>query len=95
MISWLITGSKKCEPWLSHLHKTDGCVKKAAGGGGGVPETPCFLSYAVLQAATNNFSSSNLLGEGSFGHVYKARLDYGVFAAVKRLTKVADTEFQV
>jgi hypothetical protein len=54
---------------------------------GGLPLSACRVAYTLLQNATNNFSSSNLLGEGSFSHVYKANLDYGIFAAVKRLEK--------
>ncbi|CAK9212711.1 unnamed protein product [Sphagnum troendelagicum] len=54
---------------------------------GGLPVSACRVAYTLLQNATNNFSSSNLLGEGSFSHVYKANLDYGIFAAVKRLEK--------
>lgn len=69
-------------PWPSYLNETkSSCVKSSSAG-----RSPCCLTYAVLQAATNNFSSSNLLGEGSFGLVYKARLDYDAYAAVKRLT---------
>lgn len=73
----------KFGPWLNHLQSIKSCVKS-----GGLAAAPCSLAYSLLQTATNNFSSSNLLGEGSFGHVYKARLDYDVYAAVKRLTSV-------
>lgn len=38
-----------------------------------------------LQAATENFSSRNLLGKGGFGHVYRGRLADGTVVAVKRL----------
>lgn len=81
-------------PWPSYLNETkSSCVKSSSAG-----RSPCCLTYAVLQAATNNFSSSNLLGEGSFGLVYKARLDYDAYAAVKRLTGAGQhskKEFQV
>lgn len=90
----MLLGSKKLGgPWLSHLQGLQGCINA-----GGLPTSPCSFPYALLQTTTSNFSSSNLLGEGSFGHVYKARLDYGVFAAVKRLTnggKQAEADFQV
>ena len=90
----MLLGSKKLGgPWLSHLQGLQGCINA-----GGLLTSPCSFPYALLQTATSNFSSSNLLGEGSFGHVYKARLDYGVFAAVKRLTnggQQGEADFQV
>ena len=74
---------------MNPLHDFTGCTKSGV---------PCTFPYSLLQTATNNFSSSNLLGEGTFGHVFKASLDYGVYAAVKRLTnagKQGEKEFQV
>ena len=32
---------------------------------------PNVFSYSELRSATENFSSSNLLGEGGYGSVYK------------------------
>ncbi|XP_057858865.2 probable receptor-like protein kinase At1g80640 [Cryptomeria japonica] len=55
------------------------------------------IEYSILQAATNNFSSDNIIGEGGFGCVYKARFDDDSFAAVKKLdegSKQAEHEFQ-
>ncbi|OWM65970.1 hypothetical protein CDL15_Pgr015395 [Punica granatum] len=43
------------------------------------------FDFASIQAATNNFSADNKLGEGGFGVVYKGRLQDGQDAAVKRL----------
>lgn len=43
------------------------------------------VDYALLQAATDNFSSHNLVGSGGSGCIYKAHLDDDLFAAVKRL----------
>ncbi|XP_062185907.1 receptor kinase-like protein Xa21 [Phragmites australis] len=42
------------------------------------------ISYHTLANGTNGFSEANLLGEGSFGAVYKCTLqDEGIIAAVK------------
>ena len=43
--------------------------------------------YNELQAATNNFNSSNIIGEGGFGRVYKGQLANGTVVAVKRLDR--------
>ncbi|KAL2930782.1 Cysteine-rich receptor-like protein kinase 25, partial [Bienertia sinuspersici] len=43
------------------------------------------LDFGIVKAATNNFSSSNKLGQGGFGTVYKGRLPSGDVIAVKRL----------
>ncbi|KAH7674905.1 Non-specific serine/threonine protein kinase protein [Dioscorea alata] len=42
-----------------------------------------------LQAATENFSSKNILGKGGFGDVYRGRLTDGTVVAVKRLRDAA------
>ncbi|KAK4755281.1 hypothetical protein SAY87_009038 [Trapa incisa] len=39
-----------------------------------------------MKAATNNFNSSNKIGEGAFGSVYKGRLGDGTAVAVKVLS---------
>ncbi|ERN10358.1 hypothetical protein AMTRI_Chr12g270980 [Amborella trichopoda] len=46
------------------------------------------IEYAFLEASTNNFSSSNILGEGGSGRIYKARFDDNILAAVKKLDSV-------
>ncbi|KAF8086799.1 hypothetical protein N665_0612s0019 [Sinapis alba] len=43
--------------------------------------------FKTVEAATNKFSSSNKLGEGGFGEVYKGTLSNGTEVAVKRLSK--------
>ncbi|KAG0486708.1 hypothetical protein HPP92_008803 [Vanilla planifolia] len=48
-------------------------------------ETGSFSLKQIL-IATNNFSSSNKLGEGGFGSVYKGRLSDGNMIAVKQLS---------
>ncbi|KAF3451125.1 hypothetical protein FNV43_RR07215 [Rhamnella rubrinervis] len=47
---------------------------------------PNSFSYAELKAATEDFSSSNKLGEGGFGSVYKGTLSDGRVVAVKQLS---------
>ncbi|WVZ59560.1 hypothetical protein U9M48_009685 [Paspalum notatum var. saurae] len=46
-----------------------------------------FISFRKIVLATNNFSSSNMLGHGGFGYVYKGTLQCGKRIAVKRLSK--------
>ncbi|BFG18967.1 hypothetical protein CerSpe_052420 [Prunus speciosa] len=43
------------------------------------------IEYKVLEKGTNNFRDSNIIGEGGFGCVYKARLDDNLLVAVKKL----------
>lgn len=42
-------------------------------------------AFKELRAATNNFNSKNILGEGGYGIVYKGFLRDGAIVAVKRL----------
>ncbi|XXG69404.1 hypothetical protein AAC387_Pa06g2283 [Persea americana] len=44
------------------------------------------IDFYTLQAATNNFSIENKLGEGGFGPVYKGILHEGKEIAIKRLS---------
>lgn len=56
----------------------------------GLGEETCdvpFISFEEIVAATNNFSMSNLLGEGGFGKVYKGLLHGDKEVAVKRLSR--------
>ncbi|TYH68210.1 hypothetical protein ES332_D06G242200v1 [Gossypium tomentosum] len=43
------------------------------------------IEYRLLEAATNNFRKSNVLGEGGRGRVYKACFDGKFLAVVKKL----------
>ncbi|XP_058072848.1 cysteine-rich receptor-like protein kinase 10 isoform X2 [Magnolia sinica] len=45
------------------------------------------IDLVTIQAATNNFSDENKLGEGGFGPVYKGMLSNGKEIAVKRLSR--------
>ncbi|KAK9141516.1 hypothetical protein Syun_010916 [Stephania yunnanensis] len=43
------------------------------------------IEYPLLATATDNFSESNILGEGGFGCVYKGQFDHNFLVAVKKL----------
>uniref|UniRef100_A0A2K2ANW2 Cysteine-rich receptor-like protein kinase 25 n=1 Tax=Populus trichocarpa TaxID=3694 RepID=A0A2K2ANW2_POPTR len=45
------------------------------------------FDLSTIEAATNNFSPDNKLGEGGFGEVYKGTFPNGQHIAVKRLSK--------
>ena len=47
------------------------------------------LSYQSLLNATQGFSSTNLIGVGSFGSVYKGILDQGRHTIAMELPKVS------
>ncbi|MCD7459416.1 hypothetical protein HAX54_040873 [Datura stramonium] len=49
-------------------------------------ELPLF-DLMTISAATNNFSSDNIIGEGGFGSVYRGNLSTGPKIAVKKLSK--------
>ncbi|KAA0051101.1 putative LRR receptor-like serine/threonine-protein kinase [Cucumis melo var. makuwa] len=52
----------------------------------GIDTRPYTFSYSELRGATNDFNSSNKLGEGGFGPVYKGTLNDGRVVAVKQLS---------
>uniref|UniRef100_A0A7C9E4J2 Protein kinase domain-containing protein n=1 Tax=Opuntia streptacantha TaxID=393608 RepID=A0A7C9E4J2_OPUST len=52
----------------------------------GIDAKPYIFTYAELRSATGDFNSSNKLGEGGFGAVYKGTLSDGRLVAVKQLS---------
>jgi hypothetical protein len=54
-----------------------------------VPSNVRLYSVADLQIATGSFSVDNLLGEGTFGRVYRAEFDDGKVLAVKKIDSSA------
>ncbi|XP_022148647.1 protein STRUBBELIG-RECEPTOR FAMILY 7-like isoform X2 [Momordica charantia] len=60
-------------------------VKKASA----APINVKSYSIADLQMATGSFNVENLLGEGSFGRVYRAEFDDGKILAVKKINSSA------
>ncbi|KAL5703505.1 non-specific serine/threonine protein kinase [Ranunculus cassubicifolius] len=52
------------------------------------------ISMQELLIATRNFATDKIVGDGSFGYVYKARLTNGVIVAVKKLSKDAFQGFR-
>ncbi|GKV42326.1 hypothetical protein SLEP1_g49737 [Rubroshorea leprosula] len=53
-----------------------------------------YFSLAEIQAATNDFSDANKLGEGGFGPVYKGIMHNGREVAVKRLSMTSNQGVQ-
>jgi len=54
----------------------------------GRPNVFCY-SYGELKTASENFNSSNLLGKGGYGSVYKGTLTDGSVVAVKQLSETS------
>ena len=85
------TDAYRSIPLIPLLNRLNSCVSKKKG-------CATTIEYSKLQAGTNNFSSNNILGEGGFGCIYKARFDDDSFAAVKKLdesSKQTEHEFHV
>jgi serine/threonine protein kinase len=54
-----------------------------------VPSNVNTYTVSDLQVATNSFSVDNLLGEGTFGRVYRAQFEDGKVLAVKKIDSSA------
>lgn len=53
------------------------------------------FDYQLLEAATNSFNTSNIMGESGSRIVYRAHFDEHFQAAVKKADSDADREFEV
>ncbi|XP_024010236.1 putative cysteine-rich receptor-like protein kinase 31 [Eutrema salsugineum] len=58
------------------------------------PSHPLQYDLSTIEAATDNFSDKNKLGEGGFGVVYKGTFPNGTEIAVKRLSIASTQGFQ-
>ncbi|XP_057499028.1 cysteine-rich receptor-like protein kinase 10 isoform X4 [Actinidia eriantha] len=77
-----------CFCWLRRrATKKYECVREDTGGDDITTVQSLQYDLAILQAATNNFSEENKIGEGGFGPVYKATISNGEVVAVKRLSR--------
>ncbi|TXG46789.1 hypothetical protein EZV62_026083 [Acer yangbiense] len=58
----------------------------------GKKDSVAVIEYHLIEAATNNFGESNVLGEGGRGCVYKAHFNEKFLAAVKRIEGGQDAQ---
>ncbi|XP_030484096.2 protein STRUBBELIG-RECEPTOR FAMILY 2 isoform X2 [Cannabis sativa] len=85
-----ILGPRRMPPiYNSRTQKTS--KRKSVTRKHGFPMRAKFFTIADLQSATNSFSETNLLGEGSLGSVYKAEFPDGQVMAVKNINMVTLT----
>ncbi|XP_030511487.2 cysteine-rich receptor-like protein kinase 10 isoform X4 [Rhodamnia argentea] len=75
-----------CSPW-SITTKTYEVVEAEGGGSEITTAESLQFHLATIQAATNNFSHQNKLGQGGFGEVFRGQLLNGQEIAVKRLSE--------
>ncbi|XP_062112147.1 protein STRUBBELIG-RECEPTOR FAMILY 2 isoform X2 [Humulus lupulus] len=85
-----ILGPRRMPPiYNSRTQKTS--KRKSVTRKHGFPMRAKLFTIADLQSATNSFSETNLLGEGSLGSVYKAEFPDGQLLAVKNINMVTLT----
>ncbi|KAF4374504.1 hypothetical protein F8388_016055 [Cannabis sativa] len=85
-----ILGPRRMPPiYNSRTQKTS--KRKSVTRKHGFPMRAKLFTIADLQSATNSFSETNLLGEGSLGSVYKAEFPDGQVMAVKNINMVTLT----
>ncbi|KAL9355660.1 hypothetical protein Peur_053630 [Populus x canadensis] len=76
-----------CFCFLRRARKTRDYVPENDVGDEITTEESLQFDLSTIEAATNNFSADNKLGEGGFGEVYKGTLPNGQQIAVKRLSR--------
>ncbi|CAN7029354.1 unnamed protein product [Brassica oleracea var. botrytis] len=54
-----------------------------------IPLNSLQFKFKTIEAATDKFSDSNMIGQGGFGEVYRGKLSSGTEVAVKRLSKTS------
>eukprot|EP00258_Populus_trichocarpa_P039112 XP_024455131.1 cysteine-rich receptor-like protein kinase 10 isoform X2 [Populus trichocarpa] len=76
-----------CFCFLRRARKTRDYVPENDVGDEITTEESLQFDLSTIEAATNNFSADNKLGEGGFGEVYRGTLPNGHQIAVKRLSR--------
>uniref|UniRef100_A0A2P2II72 non-specific serine/threonine protein kinase n=1 Tax=Rhizophora mucronata TaxID=61149 RepID=A0A2P2II72_RHIMU len=88
-VYWFVKRKRKAEDehvFTSSTYLEDSPAREEHCERGTPTDLPLF-DLSTIAAATNNFSTDNMLGEGGFGAVYKGILHDGKEIAVKRLSK--------
>ncbi|XP_050209319.1 putative serine/threonine-protein kinase [Mercurialis annua] len=94
--STILTSMKQSFSCFSYTPQASSSSDYSTQGSVNILENIYAFSYSELKVATNGFHSSNKIGEGGFGSVYKGRIGEGKLVAVKVLSaesKQGDKEF--